>query len=58
MAMSNIHAIVFALTPCVAETLERHANSTGNLACSGMANSVKYERNVLYFGVALTIMQH
>ena len=57
MTISNIQAIGFALMPGAAEFLERYAVGVGGMATinmDGAATSVKYARNVLYVGVALT----
>lgn len=54
MTVSNIQAVAFALTPGAAEALERCARGVGNMAWDGMAKGVKYARNALYVGVALT----
>jgi hypothetical protein len=54
MSMSNTQAVRFALTPGAAEALESYANSASNLAWYGAAKAVKYTRNALYVGVALT----
>jgi hypothetical protein len=54
MTISNTQAVKLALIPGAAETLENAAISSGNLAWDGMAKTVKYARNTLYVGVALT----
>ena len=54
MPISNTQAVAFALTPGAAEALERQALGAGNMAWDGMAKGVKYARNALYVGVALT----
>ncbi len=44
----------FALIPGAAEYVEQTANHQGSLALFQTAKQIKYLRNVLYFGVALT----
>lgn len=56
MSMSNLQAIKIALIPCAAESLERRFSEEGNLGWCGMATSVKFERNALYFCTAMTAM--
>jgi hypothetical protein len=52
--MSNIQAVKFALTPGDAEAIERLADDKGNMAWYWLAKSVKYSRNYLYAGLAIT----
>lgn len=54
MEMSNIQAVGFALIPGAVEGLERQAIEVGNMAWDGTAKRVKYSRNALYLGFALT----
>ena len=53
MTMSNIDAVMFALTPGAAEQIMEEANRSGNAAWLGMATGVKYARDAVYIGVAL-----
>jgi hypothetical protein len=55
MTISNSQAARLALVPGAAEFLERYAvDSAGNMAWDGMIKDVKYARNALYLGMALT----
>src|SRR5687767_5722438 len=56
MTMSNMHALAFALIPGQVEALERHSNYAGNLAWYGMSKGVKYSRNILFVGIAVTVI--
>lgn len=56
MLVSNLQVALFVLAPGAAESLESRANIDGNMAWQGIAKSVKYTRNALYIGIALTAL--
>lgn len=56
ISMSPFQATMLALLPGQAETLEHIANCRGNMGWAGMAMGVRYARNALYVGTALTTL--
>ncbi|MEM1282184.1 MAG: hypothetical protein AAGG81_01380 [Chlamydiota bacterium] len=54
MSFSNTDALKLALIPGAAESLERWALIKRNMGWLGMAKGVKYQRDALYVGIALT----
>jgi hypothetical protein len=55
-SVSNLRLLALGLIPGVAEAEERNAIRVGNSAWDGIAKTIKGSRNILYIGVALTII--
>lgn len=56
VGLSNTDAIKLALIPGQAEILHSWAESQGNMVWSGLAKSIQIARNLLYVGIALTVI--